>query len=271
MGIDGTSATFLRSCAASGVDFTRTVTLGRQQLLDEGVFAEQFLAGLGAQTVESIDVSDFEGATLQADLNLPLPAHLRRRFGAVLDVGTLEHVFDVATALRSVTDLVEPGGHYVAVSPANNWPGHGFYQFSPELLYRMLSPRAGYQVRGAFVVEHRRTPRWYAVPDPAQSGGRVAWRGRFRASVAVVAQRVEIVDLSSYVPQQSDYAARWEQDAPRGDGAPVGGPKRLLWQVAPVPVRSAYEAVVRRRRERFDPRLFTRVAESGLAAHLAAA
>src|SRR6266446_4371577 len=163
--IDATGERFLEACARRGVDFTRTVMFGRQELADL-TYSEPFFRRLGATSVDSIDASDFEGATIIADLNRPLPQQVRRRFSVVFDGGTLEHVFDIAMALRSGLDLVELGGHYIASSPANNWPGHAFYQFSPELVFRTLSTETGYQMRAAFLVELRTTQRWYSIPDP---------------------------------------------------------------------------------------------------------
>jgi hypothetical protein len=34
-----------------------------------------------------------------------------------------------------------------AVTPANNQMGHGFYQFSPELFFRVFSQENGYLLR----------------------------------------------------------------------------------------------------------------------------
>jgi SAM-dependent methyltransferase len=269
VGIDAASAQFLAACRDGGVDYSRTITLGRQQMLDGSGYAEGFLGALGAEHVDSLDASAFEGATVVADLNHDLPAELRRRYSAVIDAGTLEHVFDLATALRSVLDLVAPNGHYIAISPANNWPGHGFYQFSPELLFRVLSPDAGFRIRGAFVIEHRSKPRWLTVADPAAVGERVAWRNRHRTSLAVVAQRVRIVDLATFVPQQSDYAARWETSAEPVGSGPTHTLKRLVWRAAPSPARHVYEAYVRRRRDSFDERYFRPIQASELALQIA--
>jgi hypothetical protein len=270
--IDETVEAFLRACSQRGVDFSRTLTLGRQQL-DDFSFAEPFFMRLGAKSVDSIDASNFEGATIVADLNQPLPQELRRRFSVVFDGGTLEHVFDIATALRSCLDLVELGGHYVAISPANNWPGHGFYQFSPELMFRLLSPAAGFEMRAAFVAELRKRQRWYAIPDPSALGARLYWRNRFRTHLVVAARRVKLLDVQDFMPQQSDYASRWadhEAHAPstRDDGAPRDTFKRVLWKASPRLVQRAYEYLRRTRDENFKSAQFTRVPIASLAEHI---
>jgi 2-polyprenyl-3-methyl-5-hydroxy-6-metoxy-1,4-benzoquinol methylase len=57
----------------------------------------------------------------------------------VFDGGTLEHIFDYPTAIKNCMKMVKPGGHLLLTTPANNWFGHGFYQFSPELFYSFVS------------------------------------------------------------------------------------------------------------------------------------
>jgi hypothetical protein len=268
--IDDVARVLLEACAARGVDFSRTLMLGRQQMPDSS-YAERFFHGLGAESVDSLDASPFEGATIIADLNHPLPTDLRRRFTAVFDGGTLEHVFDVATALRSCLDMVALDGHYITVSPANNWAGHGFYQFSPELLFRVLSPDAGFTLRGSFVVELRRRRRWYAIRDPKEERKRLHWRNQFRTYAIAVARRTELVDLTDFVANQSDYAARWDgylDPATDGGSRRAGGMKAAAETVAPPFVKRIYRAVRRTVTERLGGSRFRPVAVDRLPEHI---
>ena len=36
--------------------------------------------------------------------------------------------------------------HFVRITPANNFFGHGFYQFTPELFFRIFSAANGFEV-----------------------------------------------------------------------------------------------------------------------------
>ena len=63
----------------------------------------------------------------------------------VFDGGTLEHVFNFTTALTTASRGPAAGPVRLGTM-LNNWCGHGFYQFSPELFYRALSPENGFSV-----------------------------------------------------------------------------------------------------------------------------
>lgn len=234
MGLDEHGVRFILSAAESGVNFSRTVMIGRQELhldvptLDRLLrayghesaqaaqiaeeadgYAEPLLTLLGAEEVHSLDASDFEGATLVHDLNQPIADDLRTRFTAVLDSGSLEHVFDFPTAIRSLMELADLGGHVVLITPTNNLMGHGFYQFSPDLLYRVFAPENGYEVESMVAFESRPGARWYSVADPMKAGHRVELRNSWETYLAVRARRTMTAPVLAASPQQSDYAAAW--------------------------------------------------------------
>jgi len=107
----------------------------------------QLFHRLGFEALHVMDVSAYEGADLLLDLNtreLP-PEHLGR-FDLILDGGTLEHVFDVAQALRNLCRLVRVGGRIVHISPMSNCADHGFYSFSPTLFQDFYAAN-GFEIR----------------------------------------------------------------------------------------------------------------------------
>lgn len=243
MGVGRYELAFLVACLREGVDLRRTLTIGRHEVcapwgvqkglreggisisLDEARlilsqgdgFCEPVLERLGAKTVDSLDMSNFEGATILHDLNHPLPKEYRKSFSTVIDAGTLEHVFDFPTAIKSCLDAVEVGGHFVALgTPVTNYSGHGFYQFTPELWYRVLSEQNGFRVRT--MLWHAEPPhaRWFEVADPASVRHRIERQSPFRVMLFLAAQRISPVEIFSQWPQQSDYVAAWE-----GEGAPM--------------------------------------------------
>jgi SAM-dependent methyltransferase len=261
MGLNRRHIAFLAASRQVGVSFERTLTIGRQTLFaDEGSltsalgeagatidsdtarrivggdgFCEPFIEYLGASQVDSLDASGYEGSSIVHDLNVPLPDALKGSFSVVLDSGTLEHVFDFPQALRNCLDAVRVGGHFITITPTNNQLGHGFYQFSPELYYRVLAPENGFRVACMLLRAERRAARWYAAADPADIGRRIMLSGAFPCYLYVVGQRVEQRDPLAEHPQQSDYAAAWTGD----DSALTPKVRRL--PDMPLPVAQAYE------------------------------
>ena len=93
-----------------------------------------FFKQLGFQGEESIDINDFEGCDHILDLNQKtLPNALFNRFDVIYNGGTLEHVFDISTALQNCFKMLKEGGTIIHAGPINGWIDHGFYQFSPTL------------------------------------------------------------------------------------------------------------------------------------------
>lgn len=240
MGIDRNVAKFLVWAHSLGVDFERTATLGRQELnlrpadvrasfsmfgmpksdveiraLFEsfGGFAEGFVQSLGAEQVDSFDYSDYEGATHLQDMNDEISEDLHERYSVVFDGGALEHVFNFPVAIQNCMRMVEPGGHFLAITPTNNFTGHGFYQFSPELFFQTLCPTRGYEVRSMVAFTKLSGSRWYSVRRPEEVGKRVRLVNRVPTYLGVIARRLTDSKLLDLTPQQSDYRSAWDEAA----------------------------------------------------------
>jgi hypothetical protein len=97
------------------------------------VHAKVFFEMLGMEEYMDIDAFDFDQPSLLHDLNQPVPAQHRDTFGTVIDGGTIEHIFDTRQALENTAQLLRVGGHVVHM--ASFEMDHGFYSFSPCLLY----------------------------------------------------------------------------------------------------------------------------------------
>jgi hypothetical protein len=242
MGIERYAAEFLLHCRRLGVDFRRTLTLGRQDMaviaddlvamgveqpeaveLARARTAEPLLRYAGAEVVESLDASANEGATIVHDLNQPLPPALDRAFTAVIDGGTLEHVFDFPRALRNALGAVEVGGWFLTTTPTNNEAGHGLYQFSPELWFRALSPENGFEVETALLREMSPRRQWWEVRDPAVVGSRAHFRSRYPTMLFVAARRTGNAQPLRVTPMQSDYVAYWTTGVHR-----ISDPRRVV-------------------------------------------
>lgn len=227
MGFERNAAALLMKLNRDGVRFGRVLTLGRQDVhLDAAswaeltrsldslapaampAYADDLIRAMGATGVETMDYSGYQGATILHDLNQPAPDHLREQFDIVLDGGTLEHVFNVPVALASCMRMLKRGGRFLAVTVANNWCGHGFYQFSPELFFRAFSKDHGFSIVEMYVGDadgrrHR------AVADPAAVRSRVELWTSAPVYLLVHARRDEIREPFVTAPNQADYERDW--------------------------------------------------------------
>lgn len=238
MGINIDCAQFLVAAKKAGVRFTKTLTLGRQFLfvapqrlhnclgsLNVGLseetspWADGLFAALGAEKLEFMDNSSYEGATIIQDLNRPIPETLHGSFDFVFDGGTLEHVYDFPTGIKNCMHLCRMGGCVCLWTPANNECGHGFYQFSPELFYRLFSPQNGFRLLSMIIVEKRPfSTRWFEVRDPAEINARVCCVNQHPVFLMVLAKKERIVDSGTWSVFQSDYVEAW--GAPGQTGSP---------------------------------------------------
>ena len=106
-------------------------------------------------------------------------------------------------------EMVKPDGRYMVVTPINNFCGHGFYQFTPELFFRTLSPENGFQIERAIAWEERDNPDYFEIRDPAVIHRRVELVNTCPVLMFIQAKKVKEA-LAFHVPQQSDYVVLWE-------------------------------------------------------------
>lgn len=89
---------------------------------------ELFL-GFGFDHYDDIDFTSDEGCTIVHDMNRPVPAELHGQYDLAVEMGTLEHIFDIRTAFESIVRMLKVGGVAFHLSPVD-WFNHGFYNFS---------------------------------------------------------------------------------------------------------------------------------------------
>jgi len=237
MGLDSSALTFLCYAKKNRVSFDSTLTLGRLGLfptlktcaavfqslgvekdplefLLENPYAENFFYELGAQKVDSMDFSDYEQASVIHDLNTPVPRELKNRYSAVYDGGTLEHVFNIPQAFKNCMEMVSVGGHFLQCTGANNYFGHGFWQISPELIFRIFSAENGFKIQNVFLFEFGGKGRWFSVLDPDQVKSRVLLCNSRPTYILTLAKKTSDVPVFQSNPYQSDYSAAWMQSPP---------------------------------------------------------
>jgi hypothetical protein len=117
--------------------------------------------------------------------------------------------------------MLAVGGKFLGFTPGNNYMGHGFYQFSPELFFRVFDRENGFEMERMILFDPMGGGHWYDVRDPKRVGRRVEARGWGEIDLFVQARKIADVPVLTSAPQQSDYVVAWDQTA---GGTGAGGP-----------------------------------------------
>jgi hypothetical protein len=107
-------------------------------------------------------------------------------------------------------DMVAENGRLIVITPVNNIMGHGFYQFSPEVFYRVLNERNGFEIESMLIFEYSPEEKWFQVEDPKKVKRRVELMNSSATYLCVRAKRTKIKQIMVQFPQQSDYEDAWE-------------------------------------------------------------
>lgn len=258
MGLDIHGARLLIAAKKRGVCFDRTLTFGRIELAvlphrlvelfqsaglsdaalaplltqeSRPLYAEPVFQALGAKEILSLDASSYQDASIVHDMNQPLPDAMKQGFDVVFDGGSIEHVFNFPVAIRNCMELLKVGGSLFIHTAANNCMGHGFYQFSPELFYRVFSKPNGFEV--ARLILHGSGPygAWYDVADPAVIHSRVELISFMPTQMLLHARRNAACPIFAQAPQQSDYVEEWQRPA----STPTSSPNTSPISASPAP------------------------------------
>ena len=184
--------------------------------------ARELFEVLGLGPLAALDVGDYDGADIIFDLNEPQPpTETRQHFGLIVNGGTLEHVFHVPNALANLNAMLTPGGAILHVLPCNNWVNHGFYQFSPTLMFDYYAALRFELIESAMMIFNARAQgghHWEIRPAPIGSfAPGVARSLDDRTYLHVVLVRRDPESLERALPVQSRYAGRFAR--------PKGGPR----------------------------------------------
>ena len=232
MGIDWHGALALKYFMQAN-NFGKTLTIGRQSIhvspellkqlfkLDkaslskiydstvkdnDSYFCENLLYCLGATSMDSIDASEYEGASIIFDLNNEIE---KNDYETLIDFGSSEHIFNVAQVFTNYSQLVKEGGNLIHVLPANNYCGHGLYQFSPEFFYSLYSTENGYKDTEIFMVELPDRKQWFKISNPP-NGTRMLFDSKHPCYVICFTKK-STSKIREINVQQSDYVYEWNK------------------------------------------------------------
>jgi hypothetical protein len=158
--------------------------------------AADFFALFGAK-LDVFDIVQERGGEILCDLNDPLDRSHHAQYDFVLDVGTLEHCFNIAQAALNMGSLLKAGGTIFHENPFN-WGNHGFYGLNPTW-YGDFYGQPGFELRDCRMLA--RDGSTAVVEGPARFG-RFIW-GTGEANCYAMAQRTEVLPIAW--PTQTKY------------------------------------------------------------------
>ena len=180
----------------------------------EDGFAEPFFEYVGYPPMHSMDMSPYVNCTFVHDLNEPPPDDLRARFDMIVDGGTVEPVFNAPQALDTVFHMLRDDGIFISINGMTGWAGHGFYRFSPELVWRYWGEARGCEVIRCLALPENPALETRDVTDTGKTWRR--FRGRDmpgRWYLYYVIRKIPTANPAERITntQQSDYAVRWSK------------------------------------------------------------
>lgn len=178
-------------------------------------YSETFFQKLGFDTVDSMDVSPFEGASIIQDLSRPIDNFWEGKFDVIYDGGTCEHIFELPTAYRNLDRLLKPGGVLIGHSPCNNWINHSFYQINPEMVFGFWQNAMKYEVLDLYLQPLRPYLAYdrSETTNPKDTGVRPRILSDLPSNSPIVldyAVRKPLTSTPSDKVYQSDYVQKWQ-------------------------------------------------------------
>lgn len=197
------------------------LTLGRTALLfstkdllninrvNQPAFKEKFCEKLlniefNAKSVVSADYSKFEGANFIMDMNKSI--YSKKKYDTIIDFGTSEHIFNVTQCFKNISYLCKKGGQILHILPTNNYCGHGFWQFSPEIFFSLYNKKNGFLETEVFLIDYSDKNSWWKILKQ-NYGERLELTSKIPLSLAV--RTVKKFKTPRWVVQQSDYQYAW--------------------------------------------------------------
>ena len=112
--------------------------------------AVHFFKTLGIE-LDVYDVVKERGCEIICDLNFPINS--LKDYDVVIDVGTMEHCFNIGQAMMNMASLVKLNGFILHENPYN-WGNHGFYNLNPTL-FTDFYEQNGFELLSCILIESK--------------------------------------------------------------------------------------------------------------------
>lgn len=149
--------------------------------------------GLQGCMLDVFDIARHRGVERLCDLNEPFT--VPHGYDFVIDVGTMEHCFNIGIAACSMAGMLKQGGIILHENPFN-WGNHGFWNINPTF-YADFYGQQGFRLHECWLVPRDGEP----IKD-IERNKRFAYNGP-EANMIAIAERVETLPIA--FPVQGKY------------------------------------------------------------------
>lgn len=140
----------------------------------------------------------FDGnADLRYDMNRPVPQREHNQYGTLIDIGSLEHLFDTAACIENCFRMVRKDGYYLLHTPINGYFGHGLHVFNPQGLIDCFRAN-GFRI--VYLKYSTYEGKW--ISDPSKDRNAILWLvGKKEQDVPEFVCPQQTIWATDYYPQ----------------------------------------------------------------------
>ncbi|MDH5728943.1 MAG: class I SAM-dependent methyltransferase, partial [Gammaproteobacteria bacterium] len=115
-----------------------------REILKAGVFETYAVFELMNMELSVLDYRAWRGSETIANFNNPIAEDFYGMYDLVVDPGSTEHIFNIAQAMKNISQMVKINGYVYHQTPICN-VNHGFYNISPTF-YRDYYGQNGFEI-----------------------------------------------------------------------------------------------------------------------------
>ena len=116
------------------------------------VNAQYLFSLLGSKKIVTSDISRYENPDIILDLNKNVKKFFFNKFHNIVDMGTIEHIFNIPVLLNNYKKMLKKNGNLIIATTCSNSIDHGFYSFSPTFFFDFFD-KNGFELKDCFLRE----------------------------------------------------------------------------------------------------------------------
>lgn len=125
--------------------------------------SEYLFKMLGSTDVDHLDFEkEKDDVDVVSNLNEDISNDLKNKYNNIIDMGSIEHVFNITRLLKNYLKMLKINGYLVISTQSSNMIDHGYYSFSPIFFYDFFEIN-GFEVNNLYL--RKVNPFYHGYPD----------------------------------------------------------------------------------------------------------